>query len=286
MYNRTTVRRRKFASAFCVVVCLILMAADTVPLAANADLYAKSFVLMDGRDKSVVISKDKDEALMPASLTKLMTVLLVLEEGNLQDRVVMSQKSAALAVSGSAHINSKAGEVFSVEDLVYAALLRSANDAAAQLAEYVDGSTDAFVRRMNERAVALGCRYTTFLNATGLPEEGHVSTAFDLALIGQACLCRRDFCDMASAYRYCIQRTNFQKERMLYNRNPLYASKTYRYEGVIGGKTGRAEGVKSCLLTLYRRDGRELICCTLGEPFLLQAVCDQHLLYDQYLSNL
>ncbi|WP_176233292.1 D-alanyl-D-alanine carboxypeptidase family protein, partial [Candidatus Hakubella thermalkaliphila] len=149
---------------------------------SEPEISAGSAVLIDADTAQVLWSKNSKEARAPASLTKMMTAIVVLEKSDLKDPVTISEEAAAV---GKSEIWLLAGEVLSVEDLLYAILLRSANDAAVALAEHVAGSEDRFVQLMNQKAREIGASQTNFVNVTGLDAEKHLSTAYDLAVIAR-----------------------------------------------------------------------------------------------------
>ena len=137
-----------------------------------------------------------------------MTCLLALENSQLTDQVTMTETGVSGVTDGGAHISSQLGEVFTMEQCLYAIMLASANDIALQIAEQIGGSVDAFVEKMNSRAQELGCTNTVFTNPTGLPDDNQHTTAHDLALIMQAAINTDGFRDIASATSYTIPATN------------------------------------------------------------------------------
>ena len=221
--------------------------------------------LIDADTGAVLYDKSMGATMAPASITKVMTLLLALENGNLEDRVAMTETGVHYAESGSMNLYTKVGEEFTVEELIYGTFLYSANDMATQLGEYIGGgSIDNFVRMMNDRAASIGCTGTHFANACGMPDPEHVTTAHDMALIMREGLRREDFRIIINTPSYTIPSTNMTAgERELTSHNPLLVSPAYYYPGTIGGKTGYTDGARHTLINAVNRDGMTLIVVTM-----------------------
>ncbi len=230
-----------------------------------ADKASDYLCLLDTTTDTVLIDKNMDLQTSPASLTKLMTILVALENGNLDDKVTMTQTGVDYAVAGSANLYTVVGEEFTLRDMLYGIMLASANDMAEQVAEYVGGgSVDNFVAMMNEKAEALGCTGTHFVNATGMPADGQLSTAHDMAIICEEALKNPTFKEIASAKTYTIPATTTYAPRELTNNFPLFADPaTYKIKGVYGGKTGYTDAAQNCLAAFCDRSGRGQICIAL-----------------------
>ncbi len=232
---------------------------------------AKTAVLMDQETGTVLYGKKQEKKKYPASLTKLMTALLVIEHCSLDEKVTFSD-DAIYKTEGSS-VGIKPGEILSVEDCLYALMLESANEVGYALAEHVGGTVDAFVDMMNERAEELGCVNTHFTNPHGLFDENHYTCAYDLALISREVLKNPLFRTIIYTQTYQISKTNLTKEtRYLNNHHQMrYASKfpQYRYKYCIGGKTGYTELAGYTLATFAKKDGMTLICIVLdsGSPY-------------------
>ncbi len=199
-------------------------------------------------------------ALPPASITKVMTMLLLAEaidggKVSLSDPVVCTAHAASM---GGSQIWLKEGETMTVDELLRAVAVGSANDAACALADFLAGSEEAFVEEMNEHAAALGCTHTHFCNCTGLDAEGHVSSARDIAAMSQALLSH----PMIRDYTTIWQDTLRGGETQLVNTNKLVRW----YKGTTGLKTGTTDDAKYCLAASAARDGMELIAVILGAP--------------------
>lgn len=152
------------------------------------DITSAAAVVMEDTTNTILYAKDMDQSLSPAGAVKIMTCLLALENSQLTDQVTMTETGVSGVTDGGAHISSQLGEVFTMEQCLYAIMLASANDIALQIAEQIGGSVEAFVEKMNSRAQELGCTNTVFTNPTGLPDDNMHTTAHDLALISRQLL--------------------------------------------------------------------------------------------------
>ena len=241
-----------------VLLAVLLVAGLAPPTAAQPALQARAFALVEARTGQVLAHRQAHTPWPPASTTKVLTALLVAESLQPQDVVTVSPRAAAQR-SGAA-LGLRAGERRRVEELFYAMLLASANDAAVALAEAAAGSVEAFVERMNARAVQLGARNTHFTNPHGLYDPRHRSTAYDLAQIARAAL-RNPWVAKAVATRE-YELTSGAIPRRLVNRNRLL----FTYPGANGVKTGWLVESGPCLVASAQREGRALIAVVLDSP--------------------
>lgn len=229
----------------------------------NKDLLettAESAVLMAADSGEILYSKNPDKALPMASVTKLMTLLLAVEgvehgKVKMEDRVSASENAWGM---GGSQIYLEPGEEFSYKEMLIAVAVGSANDASVAIAEHLEGSEEAFVARMNERAIQIGCKSTNFANSTGLPAEGHHSSAIDLALILRECIKHPLFMKVSGIYEYDLRGGEFK----LWSTNKLL--KWYR--GVDAGKTGWTNEAKYCLASTCERDKLRLISVVMATP--------------------
>lgn len=201
-------------------------------------VYSEGAVLMDGRTGKILYSKNEHTQYEPASTTKVMTALVVLENVKLTDKVTVGENPPL--VDGSA-IGIQKGEVYTVEELMLGLLLESGNDCAEALAEYVSGSNQEFAKLMNAKAKELGALNTNFKNPSGLHEDGHVTTAYDLALIMKAAAHNEDFVRIAKteSYKYVNQPFSDGSEKWATNRNQLFNEYSpYFYSNTYCGKNG------------------------------------------------
>lgn len=231
----------------------------TIDLAPSA----RAAILMDMDTGTVLFEKNADAPLPPASITKIMSLLLVmeaLEKGqiSLDDPVVASEHAASM---GGSQIFLKAGETMSVRDLLKAAAIASANDATVALAEHTYGSEAAFVERMNQRAKELGMTHTHFVNTTGLPAENHLTSARDIAIMSRELLKHEMILTFTGTYQDYL-RQDTEKPFWLVNTNRLIRF----YPGMDGLKTGYTSEARFGLSATAKRDGFRLIAVVLGEP--------------------
>ena len=222
---------------------------------------APAAVLMEKETGTVLCEQSAHDKREPASVTKIMTLLLVMEaldEGriSLTDPVTVSARAASM---GGSQVYLKEGEQMSVEELIKAVAVVSGNDAAVALAEHIAGSEEAFVARMNERAAQLGMADTTFVNCTGLPAAGHLTSAYDIALMSRALILDHpDIRQYSTIWMDTIRDGQFQ----LANTNKLVRY----FEGCTGLKTGSTDSALYCLSATAEREGMELIAVVLGSP--------------------
>ncbi len=220
---------------------------------------ARSMVLVESSSMSVLDSVDCHRTMPMASTTKIMTALVVLETLALD--TVVTIPAQACGVEGSS-VYLKAGEKLTVRELLYALMLASGNDAATALALAAAGSEDAFVTLMNKKAAALGLKNTHFTNPSGLPDDDHYTTAFELALITCHALENPDFSEIVSCKSTSISYNNVAGGRYLTNHNKLL----FMYEYTVGVKTGFTKKAGRCLVSAAKKDGVTLVCVTLNAP--------------------
>ena len=240
-----------------VLLCLL----PTHARAAEVDITAPSAILMEKSTGEVLFEQDAHAVYEPASVTKVMTLLLVMEAidaGTLCWDDVITASPYACSMGGS-QIWLKEGEQLTVSEMVKAVAVASANDCAVALAEAVSGSETAFVQRMNERAKELGMESTVFCNCTGLPAEGHVSSAYDIALMSRELILNHpQLREYTTIWMDTLRDGAFQ----LTNTNRLI----YSYPGATGLKTGSTDTALYCLSATAERDGMELIAVILKAP--------------------
>lgn len=240
---------RKFLSAFIILFELISISADAIS--------AQSAVLIDGASGRVLYEHNAYQRLPMASTTKIMTGLIACESGKLNQTVKVSP--FASGTEGSS-LWLKIGEKQTLENLTYGLMLKSGNDAAVSIAEYLGGSVDAFSLLMNERAREIGAKNTNFKNPHGLDAEGHYTTAYDLAIISREAMKNNKFREIASTKTYSIPMEGEEWDRALKNHNKLL----WRYEGCNGIKTGYTKRCGRCLVSSAKIGNQELICVTLN----------------------
>ncbi len=219
---------------------------------------AQSAVLINGNTGEVLFRQNENARLPMASTTKIMTALVAVEALPLDTMVKISAE--CVGVEGSS-IYLTEGEVLSLEDLLYALMLESANDAAVAIAVAVSGSIEAFADRMNQKALKLGLSETHFTNPHGLDDEAHYTTAYELALIAKAALSHDVLKVIMSTQRRTIPMKDGSGVRLLLNHNKMLRS----YEGAIGVKTGFTKRSGRCLVSAACRDGLTLIAVTIND---------------------
>ena len=239
---------KRTAAAF-----LIFAFALSVPAAAISpapEISAKAAVLLDAESGETLYEHNADARMLIASTTKIMTALVVLERCGLTESVKIDERSAGREGS-SAYL--RAGEVWTVEELLCGLMLSSGNDAAAALAIHAAGSEDGFAELMNEKAAELGLENTHFANPSGLDAEGHYSSARDMARLAAYAMENADFARIVSSRSATVQ------GREIYNHNKLLGS----YPGCIGVKTGYTMAAGRTLVSCAERDGARYVCVTL-----------------------
>ena len=231
----------------------------SAPEALTPDqLYAQAFLLMNQDDGRVLMEKNADTRMNPASTTKIMTALLAIENANLDDQVTISGNADASSFSADAQVCGLAkGEVWTLRDLLGALLLYSGNDAATAIAEYVGGSEEAFVNMMNRRAQELMANGTHFMNPHGLHDDNHYTTAYDLYLIFNECIKHEDFVNIIQSEAYTAYYTDVDgnSQEALFTPTNLYAQGEVDVPEnvtIVGGKTGTTDEAGYCLILMEK----------------------------------
>nr|MCR5277892.1 D-alanyl-D-alanine carboxypeptidase [Lachnospiraceae bacterium] len=246
---------------------------------------ARSAILMDADTGAILYNKDSHVRMYPASTTKLMTSLLVMEhEGsNLNDLVEISATAVDLPWDAST-IDLVAGDKLTLEECLYAILVCSANEVSNAVAEYVSGDIDSFVKLMNERAKELGCTDTTFEDAHGYSVNNHMTTAYDLALIAREAFKNELLCKMARTPSYHLEPTEYQQQDIEYGTHNLFIRGNYVCEGLVGSKTGFTDESRQVLATACERNGMRLIAVVMQEETPNQYI-DTLALFDYGFAN-
>ena len=255
-----------------LLIISIVLSSFSFSYADDLNLTANSSVLMDYDTGEILYEKNMDIQLYPASTTKIMTAILAIENGNLDDIVTIDQEVVSLT-EGS-HIALEPGERLTLEQLLYALLVQSANDSANAIAKHISGSIDDFIVLMNDKAKELGATSTNFVNPNGLHDDAHITTAHDLALFAQYAMKKETFRNFVNTVTYTIPPTNKKDEaRYLKNTNKLLFSTEkinidgnnipIKYDGAIGVKTGTTNQALHCLVSFAQKDGQNLITVVL-----------------------
>lgn len=236
--------------------------ADTPP-----ELQAQSAYLKDRTTGTVLLNINSGDRRYPASTTKVMTALLVLENAKLDDTVTIAEEDFAALDENSMTAGLEVGETLTVQDMLACLLLPSANECAYALARHVSGSVDSFVELMNARAKELGCKNTNFVNPCGLHDDNHYTTAYDLSLIFDAALQLPDFVEIAGSTTWELPATNMQEARTIESTDELTNANGPVYvEGVQAAKTGYTEAAGRCLVAAAAQGDMNLMGVVLGAP--------------------
>lgn len=230
------------------------------------DLVSKSAIVMDVKTGQILYEKNAQKKKYPASITKIMTTVVALDqEVNFDDTITMSENAIWDIERDSTHIGLDVGEKISVEECIYATMVQSANECAYALAEHVAGDLTAFADLMNAKAEELGCVNTHFVNPHGLHNKKHYTCAYDMALITRYALQNDTFREIAGTLSYTVSKTNLVKQkRELWNGNRMiYPDSDYYYKYCEGGKTGFTNQAKNTLVTFAKKGDLELICVVL-----------------------
>ena len=259
---------------FLLMVLLVSILAPQALALEAPELTSTAGILVDMDSGRVLFEKNADQKAYPASLTKVMTVLVAVEavekgEFSLTDSVTASDSCLEGMVDDGSTAGIVPGETMSLKDLLYCALLASANEACNVIGEYIGGSVSDFVDMMNSRASGLGCSGTHFANTHGLPDESHYTTARDMALIYREALRHELFAEIAGTINYTVPATNVAGERQLSNTNGLINQNTQLYSGnyyeyAKTGKTGHTSAAGYCLVSSAEKEEIRLIAVVLG----------------------
>lgn len=260
----------------CFFLCIALMT-GLFPVSAafaaadwptDVSISADGGILMDAGSGAILYEKNSREAYYPASITKILTALIIIENCDLDETVTFSSEAVNTLEPGASILGARAGDQISVRECLYALLLQSANEVANALAEHCSGSIGAFAELMNEKARSLGCTSSNFANPSGLNDENHYTSAYDMALISQAAFSNPTFVEIDSTTYYDVPAGKLQQypdgwryyahHRMLKKNDSLY------YSGIIGGKTGYTSLAGNTLVTCAERDGMKLIAVILN----------------------
>lgn len=252
----------KFGKKIFSLFVLLLMFFSNLGFAIEPTVASSAAILVESSTGKILYEKNAYEKMYPASTTKVMTAILILENCDLNEMATVSHNAIYSLPSGYVNANLQKGEEISVKDLMYALMVKSANDAAIVLAEHLDGSVEGFADRMNTKAAELGCQNTHFVNPNGIHNENHYSTAYDLYLMASYAMKNETFRKYVSTASYTLPSTNLYPttDRVCVTTNDMIRPKSKYYdENVIGVKTGYTAEAKNCLIAASQKDGTELI---------------------------
>ena len=245
--------------------CHTLMAGKSL---AGDEIYtgtAKAVVLYELESQTLVYAHNPDVSINPTGLVKLLTALIVLEEGNLDDIVTVKRSTLNSISAGAVSAGLKSGEEITLRDLLYCVMVSSANDATAVMAEHVAGSQAAFVEKMNGRAATLGCENTYFTNVHGLEDEKQYSTARDLAIIVEEALKNEQFCHYFSVTNHTVEQTNSSAARKLTTTNYMMDTSSKYYDSrVTGGKPAAATSSDRSIICTAQDGNSRYLCVVIS----------------------
>ena len=235
-----------------LIIFLIACMCTTSYASTSPTLLSEAGVLIDSNTGKVLYGKNENKKMYPASTTKILTAIIALEKCNLSDKVTASYNAVMSVPSGYSNAEIQTNDVISVEDLLNVFLIHSANEAGFILAEYISGDVDSFATLMNEKAKEIGCKNTHFTNPSGIHDENHYSTAYDMALIAQYCMKNETFRKIVSTSSYTFSPSEGKTLKFPNTNNLILSSSKYYYKYAIGIKSAST------------KDGLELISVVLG----------------------
>ncbi len=263
-----------------IFICMLLIFSLIISLNFNVyaeevdkpDISSPSVLLMDLSSGKVLFEKNMNDKRYPASLTKIMTAILTIENCNLDEVATVSSNAVMSLSSGYVTANLQVGEELTVDQLLHVLMVGSSNDAAIVLAEHISGSVEEFSKLMNEKAAEIGCASTHFVNPNGTHDTDHYSTAYDLALIAKYAMQNQTFRQIVSTTSYQLPATDKYKnnDRLFTTTNSLLIvnnnnrADNYYYKYATGIKTGFTTPAGNCLIASANKDGLELLTVVLG----------------------
>lgn len=258
----------------------------------NLKTYCPSCILIEANTGKILYEKNSNDVRFPASTTKIMTAILTVENCNLDDVETVSHNAVYSIPYDYTHASLKEGEELTIEQLLYALMIPSANDAAIVLAEHISGSVEEFAKLMNKRAEELGCKNTHFVNPNGIHSKDHTSTSYDLALMGKFAMQNSIIRKIVSTTQFTLPATNkySKADRTFNNSNDLLSTYSrYYYEGTTGVKTGYTGEAGNCIIASAKKNDFEVILVVLGgestNTGLSQRYLDCKTLFDYAFNN-
>lgn len=284
--------KAKMSCLLAVIICLIsfitpVRAEETWPEMPKVE--APSICVLEISTGTILYERNMDEQNYPASITKIMTALLALENCSLDEIVTFSEKAVYGNEGDTSHISRDIGEKMTMEECLYGMMLESANECAWAIGEHIGGSMDAFTKMMNERAAGLGCTNTHFNNPNGLPDEEHWTSAHDMALIAAEAYKNETFRVITGTGSYTIPPTNKHEEptplhnhhKMVY---PYHGDYEYLYEYATGGKTGYTNAAGNTLVSYAQKEDMPIVCVVMREKSPYHYT-DTRIMFDYCFEN-
>mgnify|MGYP002624374581 CR=1 FL=1 len=273
IHNNSTRRKSTILLSIGAILTMLIMTSANVRAAAvwpsNIDTESNAAIVMEAKTGAILYEKNIDTQYYPASITKILTTLLAIENSNLNEVVTFSYDAVFKNEGDSSHIGRDLDEQMTMEQCLYAVMLESANECAYAVAEHVGGGdVNKFITMMNDKAKKLGCTHTHFSNPNGLPDPNHYTSARDMALISKAAYENKIFDKITGTKTYTIPPTNKHAEPTLLNNHHamlnFYQTNRYLYEPCVGGKTGYTQDAGATLVTYAKKDGMTLIAVVLN----------------------
>lgn len=264
--------KRFLSILLCVTLLLGITPASTTYAAVSwpsgVSISADGGILMDADSGTVLYGKNIHESYYPASITKILTALIIIRHCDMDDTVTFTHSAVNTLESGASILGARVGDTLSVRDCLYALLLQSANEVANALAEHCSGSIEKFAELMNQEAAALGCTDSNFANPSGLNDPNHYTSAHDMALIAQAAFSDPTFVEIDSTLYYDVPAGQLQQYpdgwRYYAHHRMLRKNDSFYYPGAIGGKTGYTSLAGNTLITCAEQNGMKLIAVVLN----------------------
>lgn len=228
-------------------------------------IFSEAGIVMDVDTGAILYAKNIDNPHYPASITKILTALVALENSELTDTVTVTREDFSFLEYGDNHVALKAGEQITMEDALYATLLASGNDAAHAVGSNCAGGYDNFLALMNQKAQELGCTNSNFTNTHGLHDKEHYTSARDMALIGAAAFQNEEFMKITGTIQYTLSETNLTNEKRYFwqHHKMMLTGTSQYYQYCIGGKTGYTDDALNTLVTFASKDGMNLVAVVL-----------------------
>ena len=279
---------KKFVSLFLSLITVISLAVPAFGAMPSSEIISETWCVMDAKTGQILIGGNENAKREPASITKILTCAMALERLDPKAEYTFSEEAASYD-KASTHLAFSEGETCTIEDLLYGAMVESANDCAMALADASAGSQLAFVRLMNEKLAELGCTGSHFSNATGMPEMNHYSTARDMAVITKYALSVPGFMTYFSAWEWTIPKTNKNSERTFGTHHAMIVGSQYNptngYDYATGGKLGWTEEALHTAVTTASNGEMDLICVVMKSKNKNAKYKDSRLLLDYCFNN-
>jgi len=249
-------------------------------------VFAEAAIVMEASTGLVLYEKNINKSYYPASITKIMTALLAIENSSMGEIVTFSRDAVFKVDLDSSRIGIDVGEQLTMQQCLYGILLESANEVSYAVAEHIGGTVENFAKMMNDKAKSLGALNTNFTNPHGLPDDNHYTTPYDMALITREAMKNETFRKIFGTRTYQIPPTNIQEEtRYLRNHHKFVLKQNYFYDDCIGGKTGYTSKAKFTLVSVAKRGDLELICVIMKDDTSAHQYTDTQKLFDFGFDN-